>query len=246
MATSRVLALLSLLALLAAPARAQAPTGGGRPVRVVLAGGRLPSVVEAPMYYKLLRVGLAAGQRTTYEGPPTMVYVLSGSADVAIDGDRVSLREGGAAFVPADRTATVSASTAMVLLHFVLAPAGQLDRPGPAAPAAVTELYRTSRPIPNLKAGPHEFTMTRVSVEKGSPRPPMHYRSGAAIYYVLAGSWSLHEGGGKVEARTRAAVQYEPNDFVHSWENVGDVTGVLLQANIGAEGSPEIIFLPAR
>jgi quercetin dioxygenase-like cupin family protein len=243
----RVLALLGL-AVAATSADAQTPGVGGRPVRVVLAGGRLPSVVEAPLHYKLLRVNLPAGQRSTYEGPPSMVFVLTGAVDVAVEGEKLALREGGAGFLPAGQGATLAAPAASpaVLLQFVLSPAADLDRASPGPPAAVTELHRTSRPIPNLKPGPHEFTMTRVSVEKGSPRPPMHYRSGAAIYYVLSGNWMIHEEGGKADARTRGAVQFEPNDFVHSWQNVGDGTSILLQANISAEGSPEIIFLPAR
>jgi quercetin dioxygenase-like cupin family protein len=244
----RVLALLGL-ALLATSADAQTPGAGGRPVRVVLAGGRLPSVVEAPLHYKVMRVNLAAGARTTYEGPASMVFVLNGAVDVTVEGERVALREGGAGFLPGGPGATTLAAPAAspaVLLQFVVSPAADLDRAAPAPPAAVTELHRTARAIPNLKPGPHEFTMTRVSVEKGSPRPPMHYRSGAAIYYVLSGNWMIHEEGGKVEPRTRGAVQFEPSDFVHSWQNVGEGTALLLQANISAEGSPEIIFLPPR
>jgi len=247
MTTIRVVLVVVLV--LAAPlARAQAPSGGGRPVRVVLAGGRLASVVEVPLFYRINRVTLAGGQNSAYTGPASMVYVLTGAADIAVDGERLSLREGSAGFVPANRPVTLStpAGSAATLLQFVLASAVELDRATPANPAVVTELHRTSRAIPGLKAGPHEFTMTRVSVERGSPRPPMHYRSGAAVYYVLAGTWSLHEDGGKVEPRARGAVQFEPNDFVHSWQNMGEGSGILLQANISPEGSPEIIFLPPR
>jgi quercetin dioxygenase-like cupin family protein len=247
MTTVRVVLLLSLV-LIAPVARAQAPAGGGRPVRVVLAGGRLASVVDAPLFYRINRITLAGGQTSAYTGPASMIYGLTGGADVAVDGERSSLREGAATFVPASRPVTLSvpAGSGATLLQFVLATALELDRAMPASPAVVTEVHRTSRAIPGLKPGPYEFTMTRVSVERGSPRPPMHYRSGAAIYYVLAGTWSLHEDGGKLEARARGAVQFEPNDFVHSWQNMGDASGILLQANISPEGSPEIIFLPPR
>jgi quercetin dioxygenase-like cupin family protein len=243
----RLLAVLLPL-LLAASADAQAPpAAGGRPVRVVIASSRLPSVVDTPLYFRLVRVTLAAGQSGAYTGASSMVYVASGVLDLTVDGERRSLREGSAGFVPAGRPATLAAGGApATLLQFVLAPAADLDRAGHSGAATVTEIYRTPRAIPALKPGPHEFTMTRVSVERGSPRPPMHYRAGAALYYVLAGAWTLHEDGAKQEARLRGAVQFEPNDFVHSWQNTGDATGVLLQANVSPEGSPEIIFLPAR
>lgn len=247
MAILRVLGLLGL-ALIAAPAAAQAPATGGRPVRVVLAAGRLPSVAESPLFYKILRIALAAGQSSSYTGPASMVYVLTGAAEVAVDGERMSLREGGGAFVPSGRPTTLAApaGSATTLLQFVLASPADLDRAAPAALAAVSEVHRTTRAIPGLKPGPHEFTMTRVSVERGVPRPPMHYRSGAAIYYVLSGTWSLQVDGARPESRTRGAVQFEPNDFVHSWQDVGETTSALLQASISPEGSPEIIFLPAR
>ena len=234
--------------LLAVSAVAQnPPTGGGRPVRVVIASSRLPSVVDAPLYFKLLRVSVPAGQTGGYTGGSSMLYVASGVVDLTVDGERRNVKEGAAAFVPAGRPAALAAGAgAASVLQFVLLPAADLDRSGHSGGAVATELYRTPRAIPALKPGPHEFTMTRVSVERGSPRPPMHYRAGAAFYYVLAGTWALHEDGGKQESRARGAVQFEPNDFVHSWQNMGEVTGVLLQANISPEGSPEIVFLPAR
>ena len=38
-------------------------------------------------------------------------------------------------------------------------------------------------------------------------------------------------------------MQFEPSTFVHTWENVGDVAGALLQANVSPENVPEIIFI---
>jgi mannose-6-phosphate isomerase-like protein (cupin superfamily) len=70
----------------------------------------------------------------------------------------------------------------------------------------------------------------------------MHHRSGAALYRVLSGTGTIHLQG-KDEPRSAGAVQYEPNGFIHTWENAGKVPLVLLQANISAEGAPEIIWL---
>ena len=176
-----------------------------------------------------------------------MLYVLSGSLDVAVGADHRPLHEGAAVFLPSGTPAALTAApgTPAIVLQFLIGSATELDQAGPARPAAVTELYRTREPLPSLKPGPHEFSMTRVTVEKGVPRPAMHYRSGAALYYVLAGNWTIHMDG-KSEQRSRGNVQLEPHGFVHTWEIVGDVTGVLLQANISPEATPEIIFLPPR
>jgi hypothetical protein len=38
-------------------------------------------------------------------------------------------------------------------------------------------------------------------------------------------------------------VQFEPNTFIHTWENVGETPGALLQANVSPENVPEIIFI---
>jgi len=235
--------------LVALPAEAQAPRSpaAGRPVRVVTASGKLPSAVAAPLHFRLQRLTIPAGQSVTCAGPDMMLYALSGGLDANLDGEKRVLRGGSALFVAAGQRVTFAATPAgaAAALHFLLSPAAERDAVPCPSPASATELYRTPRPIPGLKPGPYEFIMTRVTVEKGVPRRPMHHRSGAALYYVVSGTWSLHHAAG-VEPRTQGAVQFEPHDFVHTWENVGDTAGVLLQAHISPEGTPEIIFVPPR
>ena len=236
--------------LLALPATGQTPRAPvtGRPVRVVIASGRLSSVTDGPLHFKLLRVTLGGGQTTDCVGPNGMLYVMSGGIEGTFDGEKRTVREGSAVFLPADRRTTLSAipGPSPVLLHFLLAPPTDLGSVPCGRTASVAALYETPKPIEGLKAGPYEFTMTRVSVEKGLPRPPLHHRTGAALYYVLAGNWMLHRQDAASEPRVRGAIQFEPYDFVHTWENTGDTTGILLQANVGPEGAPEIIFLPSR
>ena len=235
--------------ILAVPAWAQSPAAPvpGRPVRTVIASTRLASVVEAPLQVRLLRISVPAAQSVASVGPNGMLYILSGSLGVTVGADHRSLHEGAAVFVPAGSRAVMTAApgTPAIVLQFSIGSAAELDQAGPARPAVVTELHRTREPLPSLRPGPYEFSMTRVTVEKGVPRPPMHYRSGAALYYVLAGNWTIHMEG-KSESRSRGNVQLEPHGFVHTWEIAGDVPGVLLQANISPEAMPEIIFLPPR
>ena len=110
-----------------------------------------------------------------------------------------------------------------------------------ASDAGVTELYRSAEPVPGLGAGPHELSLTRVSSSPGTPAPPMHQRSAAALYMLLSGTGVLHMPD-RDERREAGAVVYEPNGFIHTWENVGTVPLVLLQANISREGVPEILW----
>lgn len=235
-----------LILLASAPAFAQAPapprpTG---PIRLLLASGKLPSVVDTPLHFKLLRVTVPAGQSSAYSGPPGVLLPLTGTVTVNVGGEQRTLQEGEGIFVPGGQRAALAAgrSGSATLLHYLLVATADLGVDFYEKPATVVELHRTP-PIPNLSAGPYELSMTRVTVNPKLPAPPMHHRSGAALYYVMAGTWTLHMEG-RDEPRERAHVQFEPNGFVHTWENVGSSTGVILQANISPEGAPEIIFLP--
>jgi len=229
-----------LLLLTSVPVGAQAP----RPVRVVIASGRLASVADAPVYFNMARVTVPAGQSTSYTGPNSMVFTQSGIVELTVENERHVLREGMAAFLPGEKRATVTAAASgAVMLQFALTGTGQMDKAWYAAPATVQELHRSREPLPNLRPGPYEFTLVRVSVDRGVPPPPMHQRSGAALYYVAAGTWKIHLANNRAEPRERGQVQLEPNGFLHTWENIGDNTGVLIQANISPEGVPEIIFV---
>jgi quercetin dioxygenase-like cupin family protein len=226
------------------PLYAQAPAPQ-KPVRILIANGKLGSVVDAPLHFKLLQISLSAGQATTYLGSNAMIYPTVGTLTAEVDGESKTLQDGDGIFIAAGKSATfkTAGGRATTFLEFLLVPAGDLSKTPNAKPAVVTELYQTTEPIKGLKAGPYEFTMTRVIAPPKLPAPPMHHRSGAALYYVLSGS-GLLKMVDKAEPRARGVIQYEPSDFIHSWQNAGDVPLILLQANISAEGTPEIIFLP--
>jgi len=72
------------------------------------------------------------------------------------------------------------------------------------------------------------------------PVNPPHYRSGAALYYVIAGTGAV-TADGKVEPRVAGAPHFEPYGWVHQWAVPGDTPLVLLQANISQEGVPAVL-----
>jgi len=220
------------------------PTPAQKPVRILIANGKLDDVVSAPLYMKLFQIQLGAGQSVAYAGGNAMIYPTAGTLVVESESENKNLQDGEGAFVQAGKNVTLKAGGGRptVFFEFLLITASELTKVPHSKPAVVTELYRTAEPVKGLKPGPHEFTLTRVIAPPKLPAPPMHHRSGAALYYVISGSGLLRTPD-KSEPRARGAIQYEPSDFVHSWQNAGDTPLILLQANISAEGTPEIIFL---
>ena len=215
-------------------------------VRAVLASVGLQGVVDAPRYFVVRRVSVPAKQAAIYNNRAAgIAFILSGSLEVARGADLQSLVKGEGLVIAAGSSTTFRAvgSAPAVFLHFVLATANELDKPTDSVSASVIELFRTASPIPGLKPGPYEFTLVRVTFPTRFPANPPHHRSGAAMYYVLAGT-GMFTTGGKMEAKPAGTIHFEPYDLVHQWGNPSDVPLVLIQANISQEGVPAVIFVP--
>jgi len=228
---------LSALALI----RVGAQTQPANTVRTLLASGRLASVVDTPLYFRLFRVRLPASEQATYTGPNLVLYELSSALITSIGGTTETIPEGGGSFIPAGTTTTFRASTDPAsFLLFALSPAADLEKAPLGAPVIVEDLYQTPGPVPDLKAGPYEFSLTRVALPAGMPANPTHYRSGAALYYILAGAGAF-TAGGKTEPRSPGMPHFEPSGLVHQWANPGETPLVLIQANISQEGIPAVL-----
>ena len=234
------------------PAVAQTVEKG--PVRTVLALGRVSSVVDAPMSFKLSRVSIPGGTSAVYRGAHSLVFVVSGVVTIAVANDLRSVRPKQGAYLPPATDVTIHASedAAAELLQFELLRSADVSKSAMNAPASVTELHQMKIPADALKPGPYEFSMTTVILPAGASRPRPHTRSGAALYYVLADgtitTWpsaniDTLSGESRSEFRRIGDIQEEPYGFIHSWSPKADVPLVLLQANISQEGAPEIIFV---
>jgi quercetin dioxygenase-like cupin family protein len=235
----------------AAPLLAQGT--GAQTVRTVLAVGRVTSVVDAPMHFKLLRVTLQAGTSTTYRGSQGTIFAHSGALAVATGDDKRTLQEGEGVYIAAGTNVTLQASesTPAVFMHFLLLPAADLDKSAWVPPAAVTEIHRMAIPAAALKPGPYEFSMIRLTRGPGQAPGP-HMRSGAALYYILADGlvtiWPSRPDGtitgeSRTELRPAGAIQEEPYGFVHTWSSPPNSGLILLQANISQEGMADVIFI---
>jgi quercetin dioxygenase-like cupin family protein len=214
-----------------------------RPVRTLIASARLASVAHTPMHFVVARIDLEKAQTVALSGAEGYLYLLSGRVVLSGAAEMRTLTAGEGAYVSADSKASMqnNGARAARLLRLSLVPATALGALSYDPTGKVTEMYRTAAAIPHLEAGPYEFSLTKVT-SPPKVKPPLHHRSGAAIYYVLQGTGTLHMEAAS-EPRKAGAIQYEPNGFIHTWENSGRAPLVLLQVNLSREGAPEIIWL---
>ena len=176
-------------AALAATAAGQTPPAAPPTARTVVASAKLPTVGDAPVHFKAVSVTIPSGASSTVSSTNGILYQLSGSTEVSIGAEVKTLSPGEGLFIASGNAATLKAGDGVssTFLHFLLATAADLDQPLEAPPAVVQELYRTAAPLPALKPGPYDLNLTRVTFPAQMPSNSPHHRSGAALYYIIAG-----------------------------------------------------------
>ena len=229
------------VAALTVTAAAQTPPAAPAIARTVVAGAKMPSLGNAPLYFRAVRVSIPLGQKISLSAPNSILYQLSGSTEIA-DGEARKITAGGGALIAGGTTASLTAGNGepSTLLYFLLVPKEALDQPVAAAPATVKDLYRTPAPLPGLKPGSYELNLTRVTFPPGMPSNRPHHRSGAALYYIVSGT-GANTVGGKMAERGPGSLIYEPSGLVHQWGNPGSDSLTFLAFNINPEGVPAVV-----
>ena len=229
------------VAALTVTAAAQTPPAAPAIARTVVAGAKMPSLGNAPLYFRAVRVSIPLGQKISLSAPNSILYQLSGSTEIA-DGEARKITAGGGALIAGGTTASLTAGNGepSTLLYFLLVPKEALDQPVAAAPATVKDLYRTPAPLPGLKPGSYELNLTRVTFPPGMPSNRPHHRSGAALYYIVSGT-GANTVGGKMAERGPGSLIYEPSGLVHQWGNPGSNSLTFLAFNINPEGVPAVV-----
>jgi quercetin dioxygenase-like cupin family protein len=201
---------LLLLGAMALPAAGTAQTTAAPPAitRTVIAATKLPTVAELPLHCKAVSITLRPDTKSGVSPDNGILYQMSGSTEVALDGEAKTLNAGEGLFIAGGKTAALTAGGGgpSILLHFFLVPAVDVGRSVEPAPAAVTELYRTAYPIPDLKPGGYDLNLTRVIFPAQMPSNPPHHRSGAALYYIIFGT-----GANTVDRKTEAGGPGSPD-----------------------------------
>jgi quercetin dioxygenase-like cupin family protein len=235
---------LLLLGAMALPAAGTAQTtpAPSAITRTVIAATKLPTVTEVPLHFKAVSITLQPDTKSSVSAANGILYQMSGSTEVALDGEAKTLNAGEGLFIAGGKNAALAAGRGgpSTFLHFFLAPTVDLGRPAEPAPAAVTELYRTANPIPDLKPGGYDLNLTRVIFPAQMPSNPPHHRSGAALYYIISGT-GANTVDGKTEARGPGSLIYEPYALVHQWGNPGNEPLVFLAFNINPEGVAAVL-----
>jgi len=235
---------LLLLGAMALPASGAAQTPPAPPAitRTVVAATKLPTVTDVPLHFKAVSVTLPPGEKSGVSAANGILYQMSGSTEVALDGEAKMLNAGEGLFIAGGKTAALTASSGgpSTFLHFFLVSAVDLGRPAETAPAAVKELYRTAAPIPDLKPGGYDLNLTRVTFPAQMPSNPPHHRSGAALYFMISGT-GANTVDGKTEARGPGSLIYEPFALVHQWGNPGNEPLIFLAFNINPEGVAAVL-----
>jgi mannose-6-phosphate isomerase-like protein (cupin superfamily) len=224
------------------PAVGQNPPAAPAIVRTVVAAGKLPDVVAAPLYFRADMITLSSGAMSRISAPNGILYQVSGSTSVAASGENKTLGPGDAMLLAGGGEAALTAGGdgSSRAVFFVLTTAALLDQPLATAPATVVELYRTAAPIPDLKSGNYDLNLTRITFPPQMPSNAPHHRSGAALYYILAGT-GANTVGGAVAERGPDSLIYEPSGLVHQWGNPGAEPLTFLAFNINPEGVPAVV-----
>src|SRR5438034_3331263 len=190
---------LLLLGAMALPASGTAQTTPAPPAitRTVIAATKLPTVADVPLHFKAVSITLQPDERSSVSAANGILYQMSGSTEVALDGEAKMLNAGEGLFIAGGKTAALMAGSGgpSTFLHFFLAPAADLGQPAETAPAVVRELYRTANPLPDLKPGGYDLNLTRVTFPAQMPSNPPHQRSGAALYLIISGPGTNRRAG---------------------------------------------------
>lgn len=240
---SAMIGSLLVCAALAVPAAGQAPPATPATTRTLVASTKLPAVGDTPMHFKAVSVTIPAGASSRVSSTDSILYQLSGSTDVSTGGEVKTLSAGEGLFIANGSTATLKAGEGgpSTLLHFLLVPTADLDKPLEAPPAVVQELYRTAAPLPALKPGRYDLNLARITFPAQMPSNSPHHRSGAALYYIISGT-GANTVEGKSEAKGPGSLIYEPFGRVHQWGNPGALPLTFLAFNINPEGVAAVVL----
>src|SRR4249919_2435102 len=136
---------LLLLGAMALPSSGPAQTTPAPPAitRTVVAATKLPTVTDVPLHFKAVSITLQPDEKSGVSAANGILYQMSGSTEIALDGEAKMLNAGEGLFIAGGKTAALTAGRGgpSTFFHFLLAPAVDLGRPAETAPAVVRELY---------------------------------------------------------------------------------------------------------
>ena len=178
----------------------------------------------------------------------SLLYVVSGSGSLALDGIEEELASGTAALVLAAERASISGD-GLELVHATVG-AG-VDRHAPLGPRETVLRLDTDRSEQALGArayqllfGPHNGS-TRATLFAGflpPGRAPWHYHLYDEIVFVPEGPGRLHRPGSEIELAAGSAFRLRPRE-VHIVENASAARDMTVVGLFTPAGSPSAAYL---
>ena len=109
-------------------AAAQTPPTAPAIARTVVAGTKLPSLGDTPLYFRVVSVSIPPGQNISLPASNGILYQLSGSTEVSA-GEAKTITGGGGVLIASGTIASLTAGNGeqSALLYFLLAPKEALD-----------------------------------------------------------------------------------------------------------------------
>src|ERR1700688_1326042 len=124
---------LLLLGAMAFPASGTAQPTPAQPAitRTVVAATKLPTVTDVPLHFKAGGITLQPDEKSGVSAANGILYQMSGSTEVALDGEAKILNAGEGLFIAGGKTAALTAGSRgpSIFLHFFLFPAVDGGRP---------------------------------------------------------------------------------------------------------------------
>src|ERR1700726_4307421 len=112
---------LLLLGAMALPAWAAQTTAAPPAItRTVIAATKLPTVTDVPLHFKAVSVTLQPDERSSVPAANGILYQMSGSTEVALDGEAKMLNAGEGLFIAGGKTAALTAGSGGARLLFLL------------------------------------------------------------------------------------------------------------------------------
>ena len=102
---------LLLLGAMALPAAGTAQTTPAPPAitRTVVAATKLPTATDVPLHFKAVSITLLPGEKSGVSVANGILYQMSGSTEVALDGEAKMLNAGEGLFIAGGKTAALTA-----------------------------------------------------------------------------------------------------------------------------------------
>ena len=231
-----------VFALLSTPVPAQPLSHSASDEAKVIASTSLQVDAGAgPLYMKLFAGRLWPDEITADTTSSGVFYQFSGATEISVDGLTRTAAMGEGAFIARGVRVKLKAlgQEPSVFLQFVLSPVANSGAPDFWAVDS-REIYRSSSPIPKLKAGRYTLNLRRVTLPHMAPADLPHHRSAAALHYVISGFGSESANGVTV-LRSPGSVSFEPSGLIYQWGNPGGVPLTYLVFNLNPESESAVI-----